>query len=60
MSKIQTKWVTVLTHRSYRIMVLQGATNWLGYIVDDPAFHPYTYFYNTVIEAMEDIDKKTI
>jgi hypothetical protein len=59
MNMIKQKWVTVFTHRSYKIKVLNGATHDIGYIIDDPAFMPDYKRYNTVAEAVEAIDKAT-
>lgn len=52
-------WVTVLTHRSYHIQVLNGATHSFGYRVNDPAFLPDYKRFNTVAEAVEAIDEQT-
>ncbi len=52
-------WVTVLTHQSYQIQVLNGATHNFGYRIDDPAFLPDYKRYATVAEAVEAIDEET-
>jgi hypothetical protein len=53
------KWITVYTHRSYPIKVLQGATHDIGYMIDDPAFLPDYKRYNTVADAVKAIDEAT-
>lgn len=53
------RWVTVLTHRSYPIQVLNGATHSFGYRVNDPVFLPDYKQFNTVAEAVEAIDEQT-
>jgi hypothetical protein len=56
---VKQKWVTVLTHRSYEIQILDGATHNIGYRINDPAFLPDYKRYATVAEAVEAIDKET-
>jgi hypothetical protein len=56
---IKQKWVTVLTHRSYDIQHLDGATFDFDYRINDPAFLPDYKRFKTVGEAVEAIDKAT-
>jgi hypothetical protein len=56
-------WTTVLVHRRYPIQINQLADPrypfGYAYRINDPAFTPDAQQYNTVQEAVNEIDKRT-
>ncbi|MCA0754928.1 hypothetical protein KP806_07685 [Paenibacillus sp. N4] len=57
------KWTTVKVHRSYEIQINSlpdpRVPNGFGYRINDPAFLPEFKLYNSVAEAIDEIDDET-